>query len=83
MDALTMADSFGGVRAPRRSSHVVKKVIEAEEAGGDPLPHGFRPRRGQHDRRAAAGASVAQITITGLGERAGNVPIEDIVLSLL
>jgi isopropylmalate/homocitrate/citramalate synthase len=31
----------------------------------------------------AAGASVAQTTITGLGERAGNVPMEDVVLSLL
>jgi isopropylmalate/homocitrate/citramalate synthase len=31
----------------------------------------------------AAGASVAHTTITGLGERAGNVPMEDVVLSLL
>src|SRR5437762_1849457 len=30
-----------------------------------------------------AGASVAHTTITGLGERAGNVPMEDVVLSLL
>src|SRR5207248_4030540 len=30
----------------------------------------------------AAGASVAHTTITGLGERAGNVPMEDVVLSL-
>src|SRR5204862_6032818 len=30
-----------------------------------------------------AGASVAQTTITGLGERAGNVPMEDVVMSLL
>ena len=31
----------------------------------------------------AAGASVAHTTVTGLGERAGNVPMEDVVLSLL
>ena len=31
----------------------------------------------------AAGASVAHTTITGLGERAGNVPMEDVVMSLL
>jgi isopropylmalate/homocitrate/citramalate synthase len=31
----------------------------------------------------AAGASVAHTTITGLGERAGNVPVEDVVMSLL
>ena len=31
----------------------------------------------------AAGASVAHTTITGLGERAGNVLIEDVVMSLL
>jgi isopropylmalate/homocitrate/citramalate synthase len=30
-----------------------------------------------------AGASVAHTTVTGLGERAGNVPMEDVVLSLL
>ena len=29
-----------------------------------------------------AGASVAQVTITGLGERAGNVPLEDTVMAL-
>ena len=31
----------------------------------------------------AAGASVAHTTVTGLGERAGNVPMEDVVMSLL
>jgi isopropylmalate/homocitrate/citramalate synthase len=30
----------------------------------------------------AAGASVAHTTVTGLGERAGNVPMEDVVLAL-
>ena len=30
-----------------------------------------------------AGASVAHTTVTGLGERAGNVPMEDVVMSLL
>jgi isopropylmalate/homocitrate/citramalate synthase len=30
-----------------------------------------------------AGASVAHTTITGLGERAGNVPVEEVVMSLL
>jgi isopropylmalate/homocitrate/citramalate synthase len=30
-----------------------------------------------------AGASVAHTTVTGLGERAGNVPTEDVVMSLL
>jgi isopropylmalate/homocitrate/citramalate synthase len=31
----------------------------------------------------AAGASVAHVTVSGLGEGAGNTPIEDVVLSLL
>ena len=31
----------------------------------------------------AAGATVAQTTITGIGERAGNVPMEDVVMALL
>jgi isopropylmalate/homocitrate/citramalate synthase len=31
----------------------------------------------------AAGATVAQTTITGVGERAGNVPMEDVVMALL
>jgi isopropylmalate/homocitrate/citramalate synthase len=31
----------------------------------------------------AAGASVAHLTMTGIGERAGNTPLEDTVISLL
>ena len=31
----------------------------------------------------AAGASVAHVTMSGIGERAGNTPLEETVLSLL
>ena len=45
MDALTMADTVGGVHA-RSDLHVGEEGDRtAEEAGGDPLPPGFRPRR--------------------------------------
>ena len=84
MDALTIADTM--VSACRDAvSHVVKKVIDRLKKPVEIHCHQDFGLGVREDTVAAlaAGASVAQTTITGLGERAGNVPMEDVVMSLL
>jgi isopropylmalate/homocitrate/citramalate synthase len=83
MDALTIADTVGGC-TPDAISHVVKKVIDRLKKPVEIHCHqDFGLGVANTIAALAAGASVAQTTITGLGERAGNVPMEDVVMSLL
>jgi len=83
MDALTIADTVGGC-TPDAVSHVVKKVIDRLKKPVEIHCHqDFGLGVANTIAALAAGASVAQTTITGLGERAGNVPMEDVVMSLL
>jgi len=83
MDALTMADTVG-VCTPEAISHVVKKVIERLKKPVEIHCHqDFGLGVANTIAALAAGASVAHTTITGLGERAGNVPMEDVVMSML
>ena len=82
MDALTVADSFGGC-APEAISMVMrvltarfKKPIEihCHEDYGLGVANTIAA--------LAAGASVAHVTVSATGERAGNVPLEDTALAL-
>jgi isopropylmalate/homocitrate/citramalate synthase len=83
MDAFTLADSFGGC-TPEAVYHVVKQAIARLKKPVEIHCHqDFGLGVANTIYALAAGASVAQVTITGLGERAGNVPLEDVVLSLL
>lgn len=83
MDAFTLADSFGGT-TPEAIYHVVKKAIKRLKKAVEIHCHqDFSLGVANTIYALAAGASVAHTTITGLGERAGNVPMEDVVLSLL
>jgi isopropylmalate/homocitrate/citramalate synthase len=83
MDALTMADTMGGC-TPDAVSHVVRKVIDRLKKPVEIHCHqDFGLGVANTVAALAAGASVAHTTITGLGERAGNVPMEDVVMSLL
>jgi isopropylmalate/homocitrate/citramalate synthase len=83
MDALTMADTVG-VCTPDAVAHVVKKVIERLKKPVEIHCHqDFGLGVANTTAALAAGASVAHTTVTGLGERAGNVPMEDVVMSLL
>jgi isopropylmalate/homocitrate/citramalate synthase len=83
MDAFTLADSFGGC-TPEAIYHVVKKVIKRLKKPVEIHCHqDFGLGVANTIYALAAGASVAHTTVTGLGERAGNVPMEDVVLSLL
>src|SRR6202035_3395896 len=83
MDALTMADTVG-VCTPDAVSHAVKKVIERLKKPVEIHCHqDFGLGVANTIAALAAGATVAQTTITGVGERAGNVPMEDVVMALL
>jgi len=83
MDALTIADTVGGT-APDAVNHVVKKVIARLKKPVEIHGHqDFGLGVANTIAALAAGASVAHTTVTGLGERAGNVPMEDVVLALL
>src|SRR3954468_1451428 len=83
MDALTMADTMG-VCTPDAVSHAVRQVIARLKKPVEIHCHqDFGLGVANTVAALAAGASVAHTTVTGLGERAGNVPMEDVVMSLL
>ncbi len=83
MDALTMADTVGGC-TPDAIHHAVTKVIERLKKPVEIHCHqDFGLGVANTIAALQAGASVAHTTVTGLGERAGNVPMEDVVMSLL
>ncbi|HEU0142478.1 MAG TPA: hypothetical protein VFQ79_22340 [Bryobacteraceae bacterium] len=82
MDALTLADSFGGC-TPEAIGMIVRKLkarfnkpieIHCHEDFGLGVANTIAA--------LANGASVAHVTVTGTGERAGNVPLEDTVMAL-
>ena len=82
MDALTIADTVGGT-TPDAIGHVVRKVIERLKKPVEIHCHqDFGLGVANTIAALSAGASVAHTTVTGLGERAGNVPMEDVVLAL-
>lgn len=82
MDALTVADSFGGC-TPQAIGAVIARLrgrfhkpieIHCHEDFGLGVANTIAA--------LAAGASVAHVTVSAIGERAGNVPLEDTVLAL-
>jgi isopropylmalate/homocitrate/citramalate synthase len=83
MDALTIADTVGGT-TPDAIRYVVPKVIERIKKPVEIHCHqDFGLGVANTIAALQVGASVAHTTVTGLGERAGNVPMEDVVLSML
>jgi isopropylmalate/homocitrate/citramalate synthase len=83
MDALTIADTLG-VCTPEAVHYVVGKVIDRLKKPVEIHCHqDFGLGVANTVAALAAGSTVAHTTITGLGERAGNVPMEDVVMSLL
>ena len=83
MDALTIADTMGVV-TPEAISVVIPQVIDRLKKPVEIHCHqDFGLGVANTVAALQAGASVAHTTITGLGERAGNVPMEDVVLSML
>ncbi|HWQ54135.1 MAG TPA: hypothetical protein VN442_10660 [Bryobacteraceae bacterium] len=82
MDALTVADSFGGC-TPEAIGMVIRRIkarfnkpieIHCHEDFGLGVANTISA--------LANGASVAHVTVSAIGERAGNVPLEDTVMAL-
>jgi isopropylmalate/homocitrate/citramalate synthase len=82
MDSCTLADSFGGC-TPAAVSYMIAKL---KQRLGKPVEihchEDFGLGVANTIAALAAGAEVAHVTVTGSGERAGNVPLEDTVLAL-
>jgi isopropylmalate/homocitrate/citramalate synthase len=83
MDAFTLVDTFG-VLSPHAAAYFTKRVKERVEK---PLEIHFHSDFGMGVANTInailAGAEVIHTTVTGIGERAGNTPMEETVLALL
>ena len=83
MDALAIVDTFGGLN-PSAIPYLIRTVKSYIDK---PIEVHFHDDFGLGSANTllalAAGADVAHTTISGIGERAGNCPYEDVALSLL
>ena len=83
MDALTLADSFGGC-TPQAIGAVIKKLKARFKQPIEIHCHqDFDLGVANSIAALANGASVVHVTVSGTGERAGNVPLEDTAMALL
>ncbi len=82
MDAMTIADSFGGC-TPEAIGMFVRRYRKRFQQPLEIHCHeDFGLGVANTIAALANGASVAHVTVTGTGERAGNVPLEDTVMAL-
>ena len=83
MDAFTLVDTFG-VLSPQAASYFTRKVKEKVDK---PLEIHFHSDFGMGVANTInavlAGAEVIHSTVLGIGERAGNTPMEETVMALL
>jgi len=83
MDALALVDTYG-VLSPHAASFYTKKV---KERINKPLEIHFHADFGlavaNTIMAVLAGAEIIHSTVTGIGERTGNTPMEETVLALL
>jgi isopropylmalate/homocitrate/citramalate synthase len=83
MDALALVDTFGGV-TPQAIPVWVQKV--RERLPDTPLEAHFHDDFGMAVANSvaalSAGVDVVHTTVTGVGERAGNTPMEELALAL-
>lgn len=82
MDSLALVDTFGAF-SPEGAAYTVKKLKENFSV---PIEAHFHDDFGLGTASTiaalAAGAEVAHVTVNGVGERAGSVPLEPLALSL-
>ena len=82
MDGLVLVDTFG-VLNPAATSYMVRKV---QERISKPLETHFHMDFGlgvaNTVTAVAQGVGTVQVSVTGIGERSGNVPLEDTVMAL-
>ena len=82
MDSLTLADSFG-VCTPEGIAMVLKKLRARFDQPIEIHCHeDFGLGVANTIAALSNGASVAHVTVSAIGERAGNVPLEDTVMAL-
>jgi isopropylmalate/homocitrate/citramalate synthase len=82
MDALAVVDTFG-VLNPHAVPYLMKKTQERINKPLEPHFHDdFNLGVANTIAALAAGGNVAHTTITGIGERAGNTPMEDLIMAL-
>jgi len=83
MDALAVVDTFGGI-SPHAIPHLIKMIQKRVKK---PLEPHFHDDFGMGVANTlialACGCTVAHTTVTGIGERAGNTAMEELVLALL
>ena len=83
MDAFTLVDTFG-VLSPNAATYFTKKV---KERVSTPIEIHFHSDFGlgvaNTINAVLAGAEVIHSTVLGIGERAGNTPMEETVMALL
>lgn len=83
MDAFVLADTFGCVH-PQSVYPIISKV--KQRFSGIPVESHMHMHFGLGAANTlaavAAGADVAHVSVSGIGEGAGNTPLEDVVLSL-
>jgi isopropylmalate/homocitrate/citramalate synthase len=83
MDSLGLVDTFG-VLAPHAVPFLVRKTRERVSVPLETHFHmDFSLGVANTVMAVASGAEIVQTTVTGIGERAGNTPLEDTVLTLL
>ncbi|MBN1333617.1 MAG: pyruvate carboxyltransferase [Synergistales bacterium] len=84
MDELTVVDTFGGLN-PHSVPYLIRKV--KEKISDKPIGVHFHDDFGLGAATTimglAAGADIAHTSISGIGERSGNAPYEDVAVSLL
>ena len=83
MDALAVVDTFGGI-SPHAIPHLIKRIRERVKKPLEPHFHDdFGMGVANTLMALACGCTVAHTTVTGIGERAGNAAMEELVLALL
>jgi len=83
MDALAVVDTFGGI-SPHAVPYLIKRIRERVKKPLEPHFHDdFGMGVANTLMALACGCSVAHTTVTGIGERAGNAAMEELVLALL
>lgn len=83
MDALAMVDTFGGVSTHAIPVWVAKLKERLPDVAIEAHFHDdFGLAVANTVAALAAGVEVAHTTVTGIGERAGNTPMEDLALAL-
>lgn len=83
MDALTLVDTYG-VLSPHGASYFAQRVKERINKPLEIHFHAdFRLAVANTIMAVLAGAEIIHSTVTGIGERVGNTPMEETVLALL